>query len=75
MQLRKFRVVAYTGENHSVREERFLETANAAKAAEQFAALFGQTVFPGRWEQPDEQGEVWSFGWTSHGQRIWVYCA
>lgn len=73
------RVSAYTGENHSVRVQRMIEASTPHKAAETFAAQFGQTIYPGRREQPctedDQLFSVMSFGWTGHGQRIYVYTA
>jgi hypothetical protein len=70
---REYRVVARTGENHSVREERKIVASSAHAAAKQFASEFGEEPYPGRQEHPNEAGSVWSFGWSGHGQRIYVY--
>ena len=70
---REYRVVANTGENHSKKVERKITASGPHSAATAFAAEFNETIFPGREERPTEHGAVWSYGWTGHGQRIWVY--
>lgn len=67
-----YRVSAYTGTNHGIGVEMKIRATSAHSAAQVFAAEFGETVYPGRTERPTDGRGVTSYGWTGHGQRVFV---
>ncbi|MFP3637572.1 hypothetical protein [Paraburkholderia sp. SIMBA_054] len=67
-----YRVSAYTGKNHSVHLERRIGASSMHAAAAIFAASLGEQTYPGRVERPADGHRVMSYGWTGHGQRVWV---
>ncbi|MBN3760865.1 hypothetical protein [Burkholderia sp. Ac-20365] len=70
---RAFRVSAYSGKNHSVHVERRIRAHSMDEAAIRFASALGEVIYPGRTEHPRDGLQVRSYGWTGHGQRLWVY--
>ena len=73
MLIKKFRVVAWHGPQNSIRDESYIDARSFHEGAKLFAEAHGESIYSGRWEQPTDCGGVYSFGWTGHGLRIWVY--
>ena len=74
MIIKKYRVSAFVGPHNAVRDERHIEAGTFHGAARLFAEAHGECIYSGRWEQPTKEGDgVYSFGWSGHGLRIWVY--